>query len=106
LAKAQVKNAASEKQVKAAQKNQKYDRDIQLEDIREVMRSAAGRRFMWRVLEKCGTFGSIWHASAAIHYNAGQQDIGHFIMSEIAEAGEEHLFKLMSDNYNKGEINV
>ena len=106
MSKAQVKNAASEKQVKNADKHQKFDRDVQLEDIKEVLRSHAGRRFVWRILEKCGTFNSIWHSSAAIHYNSGQQDIGHFIMSEIAESGEEQLFKLMAENYNKGELNV
>lgn len=106
MSKAKVKNAASEKQVNAAGKFEKHDRDVELEDIKELMRLPAGRRFVWRVLERCNTFGSIWHASAAIHYNSGQQDIGHFIMSEIAEAGEDLLFKMMAENYNKGELNV
>ena len=101
-----VKNAASEKQVKRAAHDEKHLRDMDLEDLRTVLRTVEGRKVLWRVLSKCKTFNSVWHPSAAIHYNSGQQDIGHWLMSEIVDAGQDQLFKMMQENYEKGEMSV
>lgn len=106
MAKPYVQNASSEKQVKAAGAKVERRRNKELGDLQQVLARPEGRRVIWRILEHCQTFGSIWHASAAIHYNAGKQDVGHFIMSEIAESGNENLFQLMKENYNQGELDV
>lgn len=98
MEKALVKNAADKTQVKDASRKERFSRDDQLSDIREVLASISGRRFVWRVLEKCQTFGSVWEPSAKIHYNSGQQDIGHFILAEITQADENLLFKMMTEN--------
>jgi len=102
--KALVKNAASPKQVNKAEKREELNRDSELNDIRAVLSTAEGQRFVWRLMEKCKTFNSIWQSSALIHYQSGQQDIGHFLMAEIVEADEELLFNLMKQNMknNKG----
>lgn len=76
----------------------KRRRDQELNDIRAVMANESGRRFVWRLLEKAKVFGSVWHPSALIHYNAGQQDFGHFIMSEITESSEEAFVQMMKEN--------
>lgn len=102
--KALVGNAASKKQVTKAGRKEELSRDGELNDIRAVLSTAEGQRFIWRLMEKCKTFNSIWVSNAAIHYNSGQQDIGHFIMSEIVEADEQLLFNLMKSNMkNKGD---
>ena len=80
-------------------------RNVELEDLRAVLNTPQGRSVLWRILSKCKTFNTIWHASSLIHYNAGQQDIGHWLMAEISETGEESLMVLMKENY-KGELNV
>ena len=74
-----------------------------MKDLREILELSAGRRFLWRLLERAGAFRSIWEQSARIHYNAGQQDFGHFIMGEITEANEELLFQMMRENKEKVE---
>ncbi len=101
-----VKNAASEKQVRNAQEKQEFKRDNQLNDLRNVLETPHGRRVIWRILEHCKTFGSIWSNSSQIHYNSGMQDVGHWIMGEIASADEQQLFLMMKEQYKKGEINV
>ena len=101
-----VKNASSEKQVKEAASMERHTRDQDVEDLRKVLNTAEGRSVVWRILSKCKTFETIWHPSAAIHYNSGQQDIGHWLMSEVAETGPECLMILMKENYKQGELNV
>ncbi|HKE43882.1 MAG TPA: hypothetical protein VKB41_05025 [Steroidobacteraceae bacterium] len=65
-----------------------------LEAFRSVLRTAEGRHMYWDVLARCGVFRSIWQLSAAIHYNAGQQDIGHWLMGKLLEA-DEQAYELM-----------
>lgn len=97
MAKIGVKNAADENQVERAGKSLENRRHQELSDIRTVLASASGRRLLWRLMEKCRTFSSVWDNSARIHYNAGQQDIGHYVMAEIVDADENLLFKMMKE---------
>lgn len=74
----------------------------ELTDIGTVLSNASGRRLIWRILEKCGTFSSVFHKDpATMSYLSGQQDLGHFIMSEIVASDENLLFKLMKENKTK-----
>lgn len=98
-----VKNAASSKQVSKASKKEQLQRDQELEDIKYVMSHPSGQRFVWRLLEHCKTFNSIWHSSALVHYNAGKQDVGHFLMAEITSADRKLLFNLMQERLNNNE---
>lgn len=75
-------------------------RKQELDDIRTVMSNASGRRLMWRLLEKCGTFRSTFNPSnqLSMAYLSGQQDLGHFLMAEIVQADENLLLRIMKDN--------
>ena len=101
------RNLADEKQVKKAALKERDIRKQELNDIRTVLSNASGRRLMWRLLEHCNAFGSVFTKdNAHMSYLSGRQDLGHFIMSEIVQADENLLLKLMKDNYKaKGEIN-
>lgn len=96
-------NAADESQVRSVGKKIDDQRLQELNDIKTVLATVSGRRLMWRLMGKCRTFSSVWEASAKIHYNAGQQDLGHFIMAEIVEADENLLFKMMKEQKNGDE---
>jgi hypothetical protein len=98
LKKPLVTNAADEKQLKNAEAREKLLRDQELSDLALVASTSQGRRFLWRMLERTRVFESIWENSARIHYNSGQQDFGHFLMSEIIECKEEILFQMMKEN--------
>jgi hypothetical protein len=94
-----VKNAADPRQVKAAERNEKDKRELELDDLRALLKTAEGRRFLWRLIGQCRTFESIWTANAQIHYNAGQQDLGHFLIAEIVEADEEGYLLMQQESY-------
>lgn len=90
-----VRNAADPSQVKRAGENEKLVREQELSDLNAVLSTAEGKRLMWRLLSECGTFESIWEPSAKIHYLAGKQDVGHFLMGEIVEASPSALLDMM-----------
>lgn len=80
----------------------KEERRRELTDIGTVLSNASGRRFVWRVLEKCGAFSSTFSKEQlTMAYLSGKQDLGHFIMSEIVASDENLLFKLMKENKTK-----
>jgi len=95
---------SDQEEIKKIKLTQGDKRSGELDDIKEVLSIKEGRRFIWRILSKCGAYRSIWEQNSKIHYNAGQQDLGHFIMAEITEADEELLFQMMREQqpYKQG----
>jgi lysyl-tRNA synthetase class II len=101
-----VKNAADEKQVKDAKFTVEERRRQELNDLRQVLSSVSGRRFVWRVMSHCKAFASIWDSSAKIHYNAGKQDVGHFLIAEVGEADQDAFFLMMQEAQKEKSKNV
>ena len=101
-----VKNAGDEAQVSAAKKKERFTRNDEIDDIRAVLSTRNGRRFLWRVISHCGPFKSVWSNSAAIHYNSGKADVGNFLMAEISDADKEAFFLMMKENMNEGLKNA
>lgn len=101
----QSRNVASKAEIKKQKKEAKSLRERELADIKAVLELPEGRRFLWRVLSRCNVFGSVWEPSAKIHYNAGQQDMGHFLMAEVLAADEQIFFNMMTENKHTGDTN-
>lgn len=98
-----TQNLADEVQIKNRNKEIANKRTIEVLELKKLLEQKPMRDFVWRLLEHSKTFHSIWEQSAKIHYNAGQQDFGHFIMAEVQEANEESLFQMMRENKEKKE---
>lgn len=90
-------NSGDEKKVNDAKNRERSKRDRELNDLRYLLQSHQGRRFVWRLLAHCSVFESIWSASALIHKNSGRQDVGHFLMAEVTAANEEAFFQMMKE---------
>ena len=88
--------------VKRAELKEKDKRKQELNDLRTVLSSVSGRRIMWRLLEECKTFNTVFaDKHSVMSYMSGQQDLGHFIMSEIIAADPNLMIRLMKDNNKK-----
>lgn len=94
--KALVGNAGDEQQVASAVGKERRVRTNQLNDVRAVMAMQEGRRFIWRLLEQCKAFSSVKaDDDSTTLYNAGKQDIGHFVITEMLEARPNALIEMM-----------
>jgi hypothetical protein len=91
-------NLGEEAQVKQREKEVGKVRALEINDIRSILLSPSGRRFLWRLIAHCRILESIWEQSAKIHYNAGRQDVGHFIWSELEAADKELVFQMMREH--------
>lgn len=52
-------------------------------DVREVMDSPAGRRFVWGSIRDAGTFGSSFTGNSETFFREGRRDVGIRLMSEV-----------------------
>lgn len=96
-----VRNASDPKQVKQAAESDKLRGDREIADLLAVLDTPVGRRVLERILSQCHVFGSIMQRQgepgAAIHYRAGQQDVGHWLLAEIGKADPKAFLVMMSE---------
>ena len=94
-----VKNAADKDQVEAADRKERYTRKMELADLRSILATEHGRRFIWRYLEVCHVFGSVFNNSGSVTYfNEGRRDIGLKLLADITEANDESLIQMMRES--------
>lgn len=92
-------NAADEKQVSQSMTKEQRERELELADLRHILGSPQGRRVIWRILKHCRVFSSVFnHSGSMTYYNAGMQDVGHFIQAEVIEAKKEAYFEMMREH--------
>ena len=91
-----------ERQVSKSKAKDKRAREIEIEELREILATVAGRRFVWRYLSKCQVFGQTATQSGSwTYFNEGARSIGLQLFSELNEANPEAFVKMM--NESKGE---
>ena len=98
-----VKNAADATQVKKARKNVKLVEQQERLDLEWVLKTPQGRRVFWRMLSKAGIYHSIWEPSAKIHYNAGKQDYGLWLLAQLEQSSPDYTLLMMKENRKESE---
>ncbi len=101
----QVKNAADPTQVKKAGDKDKRGRERELNDVRLVLSSPQGRRFLFRYLETCDRI-SAEHSGSWTYFKEGERNIALKIKADIVEADPEALLTMMLENKKERESNV
>ncbi len=80
-------------------KNQQNNRELELLTVRNLMKTENGRSFMWRCLQNCCTFESIFNTDAMLHsYNSGKRSHGLWLDVELREAAPEDYYKMLKEN--------
>ena len=78
---------------------QKDERRKELEDIREVVKSAAGRRFYYRIIEHCRPFNESYVVGMfdATANNEGRRMVGNWLWAELLDADAEKYFQMIRE---------
>lgn len=80
-------------------KKQQKSRELELLSIRNIMKTENGRAFMWRCLQNCCTFESIFSNDAAQHaYNSGLRSHGLWLDDELRDAAPDDYYKMLKEN--------
>jgi hypothetical protein len=94
-----VENAADEEQVKRGADTERARLKRERHELRMVLKTDIGRRVLFRFLRHCGVFNTVLGPDAQITaFNAGRQDVGHWLMAVIEKADDAALYTMMSEH--------
>ncbi len=91
-------NVADGKTVKDAGKKEKWGYRQNKDDLVYLLTLPQFRRYIWRLLDTCNIFSSIWRCSAEIHRLAGRQELGQDILVEVTQADPDAFVTMLKEN--------
>jgi hypothetical protein len=103
--KAKTFNAADEDQVKTRKRKDERLRERELNDLRVVMSSVEGRRFVWRLLEKAGVFRTSFTGNSTTFFNEGMRNMGLMVLGDVHEAAADAYIVMMNESKEGNQSN-
>lgn len=99
MGRALVGNAADPKQVRRANQAERLRQQRELDDLRHVMGTRQGRRFVWRQLSAAGVFRlSFTYAEPETTiFNEGRRSMGLNLMAEIHQLDPAHYLTMANE---------
>lgn len=88
------RNAADPEQVNVAAQKSKSARERELNDMREILATPAGRRFIWRYMGDCGLFSLSFTGNSTTFFNEGMRNIGLKLLTDVTEARPEAYLEM------------
>lgn len=90
-----VRNAADPDQVKKAGPKAKRRRERELADIRMILQSEEGKRFIWNLIRRCGVFEVNVDPTSRVYFHEGRREIGLKVLADVTEADPDTLVRMM-----------
>jgi hypothetical protein len=91
-------NASDESQVKDRKRKDERLRDIELADVKKIMGSYEGRRFMWRLLDRAGVFRTSFTGNSTTFFNEGMRNIGLIVLADVMAACADQYVVMMNES--------
>lgn len=82
-------NAGDEIQVKEREKKEKTGRDRELDDLKSILETRSGRRFICRLLDASEFLGVCQSMNAHIYFLEGKRSIGKLIFHDVMKIAPE-----------------
>jgi hypothetical protein len=93
------KEAEQEKRLEA----EKLEREVFLNDVRHVLSSVQGRRFVWRILDMAGVYRSSFTGNSTTFFNEGARNIGLRVLSDVMDAKPEAFLLMQQEDKKRKE---
>jgi hypothetical protein len=92
-------NVSSKKQVKAARLRAKFLRQQELNDTKNILATAWGRRFVWRYLGEAGVFHTSFRRECPheTSFNEGMRQVGLKLLADVMDADPEAYAKMTKE---------
>lgn len=96
MEKSLVGNASDEAQVKSAEKKELHGRKQDIADLKSVLATDAGQRFVWRYLEECGIHRTSYSENShQTYFMEGRRDVGLRLLADVTEADPLKYVEMM-----------
>ena len=90
----------------AADEDKQRARQIEIDDFRWLMKQKQGRRFIWRLLERCGNYRTSFRVNNEMAFLEGQRNIGLILIGEIHEICPEQYPLMIKEQQEYGGRNT
>jgi hypothetical protein len=92
--------------VRKGRKKYQITRQDELDDLRAVLGSAAGRRVLWRIMERSKLLAhDMFTGNSATFYNLGSRDQGLWLYEEIIEADPKRFIQMLEHQLKEDQDN-
>jgi hypothetical protein len=91
-------NAAEEAQVKDRRRKDERVRDIELADMKKIMATREGRRFVWRLLDRAGVFRTSFTGNSTTFFNEGMRNMGLMVIGDVMAACADQYVVMMNES--------
>lgn len=85
------------------EEQKKAERKQEIEDVKELMSTRAGRRFAYRLLATCKIFQSSYTGNADTYFKEGRRAVGLEFFDDITMYCFDDFCKARTENQPKGE---
>lgn len=100
-------NAADQRQVRKAKQKERQAHDQELKDLRDVLSTRQGRRFVWKQLVQAGCFrmSFTYGAPETTAFNEGRRSLGLALMAEIHELDAALYIRMANEARDEDRTN-
>lgn len=98
-------NAADRQQVRETEDKLARQRKQELNDVRSIMQTPEGRRYIWRMLGETGVFRTSFTGNSTTFFNEGMRNVGLKILADVNEASPELYYQMQTEARRKEETN-
>ena len=74
-------------------------RNQELNDLKSILSTDHGRRFIWRILAKGRLHSLSFTGNSRTYFNEGERNMGLWLFSEVMEADKESYPKMLQDHW-------
>jgi len=93
----------SEQKKKQLTAEEELRRRDELDDVREVMRTARGRRFIWRLMQEGNIFRPCFTGNSNTYYLLGKRDFMLPIFQDVMKACPDMWSEAQKENFVEEE---
>ncbi len=97
-----VRDASSKSEIKDADRKIERLNERRADDLKTILSTIEGRRWMWNFLGACNLFQSPWADSGSkLAKNVGKQEIAQDLMNEIIAADSDLYLTMQREAYKE-----
>lgn len=99
----EIQDVGDAPQVRRRRTKAKIKRDGELAEMRQLLDTVVGRKFLWRLLSHCGVWHTMsHHREMAMAIQSGRRDIGLWLIEEVEAADKSGYLKLIQEDLKNG----
>lgn len=88
-----------DKQVKKLTEAQKRARQSEINDVKRILKTPEGRRFIWQLWDISGIFRNPFHPNSNQHsFNSGRMSIGQRLLADVSMADGSAFAQMQNEH--------